>query len=407
MSERKVLAAVLKSRKAYDEIKDKLTQGDFTEQANVIWREVDAFYGRDAQAETCDIELVGNGISRSLKAAKHRDAFAELLRDISSSTVSADNVVHDFLAVKREAVGARLATKLVSGDESGVDELMEEYKTWQENHVTTDLGDSRQVLRGSPLAEIIRPYTEGELIRVWPTSLNNRLDGGLLRGHHMVVFARPEMGKTMFLVNAVAGFLAQKLVVLYVGNEDPITDIILRVVCRLTQRDKFTVLSSPEDSEAAAREKGYDNFIIAALAPGTPREIDDLVEEFKPDVLLIDQLRNINVANKEGNYTQQLEKAATSVRNIGKRHGVLVISVTQAGDSASGKAILDMGDVDSSNTGIPAQADVMVGIGATQEDQQMGRRVLSLPKNKRSGNHSYFPVRVDPALNRIINVEDV
>ena len=60
-----------------------------------------------------------------------------------------------------------------------------------------------------------------------------------------------------------------------------------------------------------------------------------------------------------------------------------------------------MGDVDNSNTGIPAQADVMIGIGATSEDESQGRRVLSLPKNKRSGNHEYFAVNVDPQLSRV------
>ena len=79
----------------------------------------------------------------------------------------------------------------------------------------------------------------------------------------------------------------------------------------------------------------------------------------------------------------------------------MVITVTQAGDSASGKSILDMGDVDSSNTGIPAQADVMVGIGMSDEDEANGRRVISLPKNKPGGNHGTFPVLVDPTKSRI------
>lgn len=407
MSERKLLAAALKSRKAYEELKERLVDGDLTEQANIVWRAVGGFYNRDSDVQGCDPELVQADILRTLKSAKHKDTFKQVINDLASIEVSPENVLHDFLAVRREAIGSKLATALVSSsDDKRVSELIEEYKEWESlDQVTED--DARQVLRGMPLAEITKTYAEEELIRVWPTSLNSRLDGGLLRGHHMVVFARPEMGKTMFLVNAVAGFLAQNLVVLYVGNEDPISDIILRVVCRLSKRDKFTVLSDPNTAEKEARDGGYNNFVIAGLAPGTPKEIEELVEEFKPDVLLIDQLRNINTGNKEGNYVQHLEKAATAARNIGKKHGVLVISVTQAGDSASGKAVLDMGDVDSSNTGIPAQADVMVGIGATQEDQQMGRRVLSLPKNKRSGNHSFFPVRVDPALSRIINVEEV
>lgn len=399
MSERKVLAAILRDRKAYDEIAPLVKDGTFTEQANVVFKAVTDYYSRDPDTSTTDISIIGGQINRTIANPKHRETFEGLLRELGEMECSPANIAADFRAVRLEAAGAKLASALVMNKpESEVDGLLEAYEECKTN---TNLEDTRQVYRGLPIQEISKTYSDGELIKVWPLSLNLRLDGGLLRGHHLIVFARPEMGKTLFLVNAVAGFLSQGLTVLYIGNEDPISDIALRVVCRLTKRNKFDVLSNPEESDVQARDLGYDNLVLASLSPGTPREIEKLVKEYKPSVLLIDQLRNINVPNKEGNYTQQLEKAATAARNLGKRHGVLVISVTQAGDSASGKAVLEMGDVDSSNTGIPAQADVMVGIGASQEDAAMGRRVLSLPKNKRSGNHEFFPVKVDPSMSRM------
>lgn len=399
MSERKVLAAVLRSRKAYEQISPAVKEGVFTEQAAVVWRAVEEYYTRDRDALSTDLDIIRGSIGRSLTSPKHRETFDALVKDLGDAECSPANVADDFLAVRREAAGAKLASALITNrPDVDIQGLLEDYELCRKLDVEED---GRQVFKGLPLQEICKTYSETELIKVWPQALNQRLDGGLLRGHHLIVFARPEMGKTLFLVNAVAGFLAQGLGVLYVGNEDPISDIALRVICRLTKRNKFDVLENPEESDSVARDLGYDNLVLASLAPGTPREIEQLVTEFKPSVVLIDQLRNISVPNKEGNYVQQLEKAATAARNIGKRNGVLVLSVTQAGDSASGKAVLEMGDVDSSNTGIPAQADVMVGIGATQEDSQMGRRVLSLPKNKRSGNHEFFPVKVDTTMSRM------
>lgn len=399
MSERKVLAAILRSKEAYNAIAGLVVEGTFTEQASVIWKAASRYYSRDGAAQSCDYEVVGGDIARSLKSPKHRETFAEILRDLQGLEVSPANIAHDFLAVRREAAGAKLASALVMNKEADeIEPLLEEYgKTVQVCINELEPDSSTEILQGLPLSEITKTYSEGELIKLLPDALNRRLDGGLLRGHHVVIFARPEIGKTLFLINAVAGFLAQGLVVLYVGNEDPLADIVLRVVSRLANRNKFEVLADPSGAEEIARDNGYDNLILAGLCPGTPREIEALVEKYKPDVLIIDQLRNITVANREGNYTQQLEKAATAARNIAKRFGVLVLSVTQAGDSASGKGVLEMGDVDSSNTGIPAQADVMVGIGATQEDSQYGRRVLSLPKNKRSGKHEFFPVKIDAA----------
>jgi hypothetical protein len=79
----------------------------------------------------------------------------------------------------------------------------------------------------------------------------------------------------------------------------------------------------------------------------------------------------------------------------------VVVSVTQAGDSADRKNVLDIGDVDFSNTGIPAQADVMIGLGANDQLKQRGEICISLPKNKVSGRHEYFTVLAQPSLSKV------
>ncbi len=60
--------------------------------------------------------------------------------------------------------------------------------------------------------------------------------------------------------------------------------------------------------------------------------------------------------------------------------------------------------IDFSNTGIPAQADLMIGIGVTKEYEENGLRMLSLPKNKLSGRHVHFPLRLS---NQISRLEDI
>lgn len=403
MHEQKILAAGIQSREAFQRIENFVKDGDFTEEAAIIWKGLVEYYGRDAHCTSCDAGTLSGQVTRSLSSVKHKEHFTQLIQGLGEVNVSPENIVNDFLGVKRESAGAKLATAILSGKATNeVRPLVDEYDQWLSADAFAAEEES-EVIRGLPITELKETYADNEIIRVWPGSLNSRLDGGLIRGHHVVVFARPEMGKTLFVINATAGFLAQGLTVLYVGNEDPIRDIALRTICRLTKKSKYDVLDDPETAYAEALDKGYENLILAPLAPGTPKEVETLVQEYAPDVLIIDQLRNISM--KEDNRVVQLEKAATAARNIGKKHNVLVLSVTQAGDSASGKAVLDMGDVDSSNTGIPAQADVMVGIGATTEDHTIGRRVLSLPKNKRSGRHDHFAVKVDPTTSHMFGVD--
>lgn len=402
-NERNLLAALIKDREAYRSVKDSIKEGDLTEQGNVILGAIQEYYDRDTEASCIDSDLLERNINRKLTNPKHKDMFTGLIAALTAAEVSPENVVHDFIEVRRESVGSQLASALV-GKRQGkeVSDLLSEFKKWQDASSILDIqaGRDSEVLRGMSVIDVVEDnYEKDRLIKVWPESLNKRLDGGLLRGHHMLLFARPEMGKTLTLVNMIAGFLSQNLTVLYVGNEDPVTDIVMRMVSRLTGMTKYEILDDPATADELARMKGYDNLILAALAPGTPAEIQALIDEHEPDVLCIDQLRNINVSEEQ--FVQKLEKAATVARNIGKSNDLLVVSVTQAGDSASGKGPLDMGDVDSSNTGIPAQVDVMVGIGANNDDLDRGRRVLSLPKNKRSGDHGFFSVGVDEQLNEV------
>lgn len=402
-SERNLIAAAIDSRKAFEALAPLLdTETDLTEQSRIIWEHVGAYYERDPEAKSADASLITASVERALSNAKHRTMFRALIEDLSQSDVSPENVVADYVAHKTNIAGNKLASALAAGKApNDVEPLIEEYQKWAG---ATPEGPERELFAGVSISSLVRSvHGEGARIRVAPDSLNERIGGGLLRGHHLIVFARPEAGKTLMLVNMVAGFLRQGLRVLYVGNEDPLTDVALRVVSRVTGLTRYEIIDNPDEADQLAREQGYDNLVLAGLSPGTPREIVGLVKEFRPDVLVLDQVRNLNM--KEENYTVKLEKACTFARQLGRKYKMLVISATQAGDSADKKAVLEMGDVDFSNTGVQSTADVMVGIGLTPEDDAANRRVLSLPKNKPGANHSFFPVTIDPALSKMRSME--
>lgn len=402
MAERRLLASCIKSRGAFDTIEQFLDRSDFTEQGQLLLQQLHKFYERDPKADVADPELILSAICRELPNPKHHVVFKDMLASLAGMEVSPENAAADYVAVKREKVGNKLASALAAGRPPDVvGPLVEKYQELLESELNPKQKET-QVLVGASVMDLVAARNrDGGLIRLFPNSLNERLDGGLLRGHHVVIFARPEVGKTTFVVNSNRGFLRQQLKVLYCGNEDPIEDVVLRHVSCLADMTKHEVIDDPEGADRLARENGYDNLVLASMTPGSPKEIEALVVEHKPDVLVVDQLRNLMVG--EENFTRQLERAAQAVRAIGKKHNCLVLSVTQAGDSASGKSILDMGDVDSSNTGIPAQADVMIGIGMSRDDELQGRRVLSLPKNKAGGNHDSFPVRVDLTKSRVLS----
>lgn len=400
MREQHVLSSCIHSRDAFQRIADHVERNDLSEQGWIIWEGICDYYDADTSARYIDAGLLGDSVARRVSSDKHRDTFRGLVTDIAGFDASISNVVTDLLETKRQRVGNELAAALLAGEQAG--ELFDQYDKLL---CAEDLGEEEEEhRRGLAVVDLLANGFSAEgLIQILPESLNRRLDGGVRPGHHIVLFARPEMGKTMMTIEMMAGFLIQGLTVLYCGNEDPIDDVNMRVVNRLAGMTKAEVFANPEKADKLCRDNGYDNLIMASLAPGTAREITGLIEQYEPHVLVLDQLRNLNM--HDDNYVLKLEKAATQAREWAKRYSCVVVSVTQAGDSASGKAILDLGDVDFSNTGIPSQADLMIGLGASDQNKMRGEVVISLPKNKISGIHQHFAVLSEPHLSKFVSLE--
>jgi archaellum biogenesis ATPase FlaH len=400
--EKHVLSSTIQSVDAYNAIADHVGPNDLSEQGWIIWQCIVEYYETDGNARSVDPEILGEYTARKVTADKHKELFRNLVTSTAAFECSPANVVDDLLATKRDVAAKRLASALLAGQDTNG--LLDEYTGLLSR---TELGadaDEAEVRQGLAVTELVAEGFDPEgLIQVWPPSLNARFDGGVKPGHHILVFGRPEMGKTMTIIEMMAGFLSQGLTVLYVGNEDPMDDINMRVVNRLSGLSKADVLRAPEKADQLARTRGYETLIMADLAPGTPREITKLIEDHTPDVLVLDQLRNLNMF--QDNRVLQLEQAAVQAREWAKRYSCVVVSVTQAGDSAEGKAVLIQGDVDYSNTGIPGACDVMLGLGATDKNAMRGEIVMSLPKNKVSGRHEYFAVLTDPTLSQLIPLD--
>jgi archaellum biogenesis ATPase FlaH len=397
-NERTIIAACIKDRGCYDAIHGDVKADDLTAQARIIYQSVEEYYALDGDAKCVDADILLRAVERKVSNPKHRAAFGTMVGQLVDLEVSTPNVVADLLKMKQDTLSNTLGAALCGSDDALIKKLMEEYMCVSTRAVLE--GEDDAGVTGEELLTMAESAGALEdLIKLLPRVLNDALGGGVLRGHHVILFARPEMGKTMFLVNAIAGFLRQSLKVKYCGNEDPLRDIASRVVGRLSDMTEEERGKDPELTRLRAIQHGIENLTCHHMEPGTAAQLDRLCAIDPPDVLIVDQLRNLH--SKEDGFTQQLEHIARDVRTVGQKHQCLVVSVTQAGGSAEGQAILDMNDVDSSKTGIPAQADVMIGMGGTEQDVAMNRRVLSLCKNKRNGNHAVLPIVVQPQLSKL------
>jgi archaellum biogenesis ATPase FlaH len=292
-----------------------------------------------------------------------------------------------------------LAEAISVKDERRVDELVAEISALK---LDTDLdGAVHEEYQGLDAGELLKTFERENLIRVAPPSLNRRLQGGVIRGNHIVVVAYPETGKTLVTMTMTAGFVQQGLKVLYIGNEDPIKSVIVRFISCLTGKTASKIAEDPKGTMHRAIDMGYKNAVFAGLSGGTLEDIRALLVKHKPDALIVDQIRNIST--KSENRTQQLETVARAMRDFAREFSCVAVSVTQGADSSRNKLMLDMGDVDGSNVGIPGTADVMLMIGMNEDYSSKDRRHFCLAKNKVGGNHESWPVLVKPQLSRVVD----
>lgn len=395
---RAITSAAIASRAAWETAGGAEPALELTDWFQDIWAEVSAYYTRDVAASSVNPETLRASLARRYTNPKHAKSVDELVTGLIESDVSTLNVTALLRQGLVDRTGLALAAALASrrpDEETGP--LLDAYRSALDSGTETDNDTDGDVTWKEAIKSRINRL---DRIQLTPRVLNERLGGGLLPGTSVVIFGRPESGKSALALTIACGCARRGVKVLYVGNEDPIQSLMVRAVANLSGKTIAEIEANPDEAELIAIKRGASNLVFKQLAPGTLFELDRACRAIKPRVLIVDQLRNLSAKGSE-NFVQNLDALARGIRAIGLRNGVATVAVTQAGDSASGKPILGMGDIDSSNTGIPGAADVLIGVGVTESLESAGVRKLSLPKNKLTGNHEPFEVRFNSALSKV------
>ena len=404
-----LLAAALRSRESSDLIQTHLAPAAknkkderYSPEFRILTEKIKDYYKRDDAAQEVQKEIFLASIDGAVANEKHRARFKSMVEEAFAVDTSVTNTNDLILQAKKYEVGDKLAMKLVNREDVD-DELLE----YTHIHALASLDDyltnNAHVLTHVDLRATLLGIKEGgNVIKLRPQRLNEAADGGVGETSHVIFVARPNMGKSAMAITIATAIAMQGKRVLYFINEDDERTIQLRLVSCFTGLTKLQIMEDVDGAIELANQRGMEHVIIIPLTPGTLEEIDAYCDKYEPDAIIVDQMRNLVV--KGDGRTSQLEAAAVGLRNIGKRRRIAVFSFTQAGDSAEGKAVLSMSDVDNSKTGIPGACDMLLGIGATLEQKDQGIRIITPIKNKSNNDHATFPLRLNPFLSRYTNV---
>ena len=404
MLDGKVIEACLLDREAYERVAKHVDKDELSLQGQAWWPLIEEWYSTDAKATAVDRKLLRAKAERELPEA-HLDTLLGWFDNLPS-VVSAGNVVQDLLELKRYNLGNELCHAIQGRQNQKVDDLLQQYG---ELRAATTLGRS-EITWTMDNGDMDAALNRENLIKVAPKKLNEKLLGGASRGDTILVFGRPEAGKTLFTVNMVAGFLKYGRRVLYVGNEEGTYKTRKRIVNNLANADNDAYERDPEGTVKLAEERGLTHLFICHMHPGSPTEIEEIVKDIKPDVVVVDQIRNLELSGRANDkLTDRLGNLATAMRTMAGRHGFVCVAVTQAGDKTERHGQepppwLSMSDIADNRTSLAAQYDVILGIGCTEELRRGGTRAISLCKNKlsdRDDAHEGFIVQVDVTKSKV------
>ena len=246
--------------------------------------------------------------------------------------------------------------------------------------------------------------------------------GGIPNKTLNVALAGTGVGKSLFMCHVAAACLSQGKNVLYITLEMAEEKIAERIDANLLNVNIKDIGSIPE-SIFTSRVKEIGNktqgkLIIkeyptaSAHAGHFKALLSDLKlkKDFKPDIIFIDYLNICASARYKGHIVNSytyVKAIAEELRGLAVEHDVPVVSATQTTRSGFGNSDVDLTD-SSESFGLPATADFMFALIATEELEQSGRIMVKQLKN-RYNDPTYFKrftVGIDRAKMKLYNVDD-
>jgi len=404
--ETQILSALLFDREAFESTREFVETTDFSDHGRILYTYIASYYDRDTTATEADPVIISRRIAKDFPTSD--SALQAVLESLEP--VSTPNVIDDYVDMRLESLGDDIAQAVVDREtDSVVLQKMDSYRILAEKRQEALSGEAGlSVTVGCDLSAVPDQANPGALIPAYPEELNEILGGGYPRGTHVVPYARPESGKSLFTIATTAHMARAGHRVLLFSNEDKIPVMQMRLTSNFTSTpiSDLWAMSRKQRQyyQDKANECGMSDVILVDQFPGTIGLLNNLVKQYEPDALMIDQLRNM-VRAVGDNKTDAFETTFQDARNLAKREDIVVFSLTQAGESAKQKFDLGMSDIDGSKTGVQSTAEVLLGIGWDEEEGSLLRR-FNFTKNKVSGRHDRPWVNFHPQTSTI-TMEDM
>lgn len=208
-------------------------------------------------------------------------------------------------------------------------------------------------------------------------------------GDFGIIAARPDAGKTGFIISQVVHFAKQlddTQNILWLNNEGTHRAIIVRLYQSALGIDRAQLEEYAKDGSAIGRYESIvgrqDKIRVLNIHGKTMHDVSNLLKENNPKVVVYDMIDNIGGFNSEGREDARLEKLYQWAREKCVEHNCVGIAASQISADGEGLKFPALDMLKESKTAKQGACDFQLMIGKYDADVYRNSRFLSLPKNK-------------------------
>ena len=253
--------------------------------------------------------------------------------------------------------------------------------------------------------------------------LNRITKGGLPKKTLNVALAGTGVGKSLFMCDCAANHLLMGFDVLYITAEMSEEKIAERIDANLLNTsigDVASMTRSTFDKKIDKLKNKTTGKLIIKEYPTAVANANhfrhllnelSLKKNFRPKVIYIDYLNicsssRVKAGSGANSYTL-IKSIAEELRGLAVENNVPIVTATQTTRGGYGNSDVDLTDT-SESFGLPASADLMFALIATEELEEMGQILIKQLKNRYNdpNEHKRFVVGVDRPKMRLYDVED-
>ena len=331
----KELIKLLLNKKFYNKNKSKLSKEFFTNGTGELYETIqNAHDDSDNDLSISEVSSLHMDVYNPASTRAKRENFYSLIDEIKSLTLPSENIANNIIRslFKRRIANkiAVLATEIYNGKDSDFAEIKKELEISFDDidkdeyeYITSDVNSLIDKLKDNTKFKFNLPMLRDKV-------------NGVGEGNLVVVFARPESGKTAFWVNLVAGIdgcASQGAKVCALINEEPAIRTQMRLINAHTGMT-FDEIRADMDKTKEKWAEVEQNIKILDTVDWSLDEVDEFVQKEKPDILVIDQLDKVNVKGNFARTDEKLRAVYTGAREIAKRNNCCVVAISQASADA-------------------------------------------------------------------------